>query len=174
MHVAINAVLFQCLWFATILLGWEYAVLPALLMMAHLSKVKAAYLSNLFLPLFVVLGIGWDSLLISLNLIQISGSPLSLGVMPLWLMMCWLGVALSLGLSLGWWNQYPRLFILSCAFMAPISYYAGMRFGVLSFELYVLGILALGWAGFATLVVYLMPKMIKTAHHPHEQSLNVC
>ena len=160
MHNAINAILFQCLWFSAILIGWEVAAVPALLMAYHVYLTKPSYLLNLFIPAFIFLGVLWDSFLIATGLFQITGHPGSLGNVPLWLICCWLGFSFSLGLSMGWWTNYPKLFIAACMLFAPLSYFAGMRFGVLSFELFVLPIVAMGWGVLGAAVLWGLPKAV--------------
>lgn len=76
---------------------------------------------------------------------------------PFWLMVIWLGLAITPHHSLAWLKKRPLLWSVLGAMGGPVAYWAGVRLGVASFNwplLQALAFLAFIWAFIWTLVMY--------------------
>ena len=158
-HKVINALLFQACWFSAILLGWPYAVLPLVLLIAHGLRFEPGQHAYVPLSLLVVGGLILDSLLIfSGHFVVPQPHPPSLGLTPLWLVCMWCAFALTLNSSLSWWQQFPKTFAMVCAVAGPMSYFAGTRFGVLEITATGFGFHAIAWLALGAAIVFFIPK----------------
>lgn len=154
MHKLINAVLFQAIWFSAILVGWELALVPLSVMLIHGLAFEPGQHHYRFVLAFVAIGFVWDSMLVYSGVFAFAApEPLSLGVMPLWLLGLWAGFALTLNSSLSWWKDYPVVFVIACAVAGPLSYFAGTRLGALTIEPFGFALLSVAWGLLAVLVV---------------------
>ena len=141
----INFVLFQGVWFSALLLERD-AVIPAsfiICLMLFLSEQRKQDILLLACGLPIALGYEW--LASGFELINYKVSPL-----PLWLAFLWAALLLTINTSMQFLQKLPWYFSwLVCLAFAPASYYAGIRFGVLSTDLTVVSFwlyYGLGWA----------------------------
>ncbi|MCU4676853.1 DUF2878 domain-containing protein [Catenovulum sp. 2E275] len=155
-----NFVLFQVIWFASVLLANHslWLTLPCLLALFVCSNHKITDLKLCFICALLAFVV--DGSLIASGFF-ILPSP-SIFITPLWLLAIWLGFALTLQHSLFWLMKKPALAFLSGCIFGPLTYHAGMQLGAISFGVQTLTInLVLGciW-GFTLLYLslYLKPK----------------
>lgn len=76
---------------------------------------------------------------------------------PFWLMVIWLGLAITPHHGLAWLKNRPLLWAIFGAIGGPVAYWAGVRLGAASFnwpQLQALAFLAFIWAFIWTLVMY--------------------
>lgn len=151
MHKLINALGFQLGWWACIAgvgYGLEIQAMAfcAILVCTHLSFSKSPWQEIRLAGIALLLGIGIDSLLQYLSVIDFYGwvlGPLS----PFWLWMLWVLFALTLNGSLVFLKKQPHLTsaILGMVF-GPLTYVAGARLGAASLEVTSVHIFALASA----------------------------
>jgi len=155
MNLVLNAVLFQCVWFASVAgagAGYWWAGLPVLALLAawqlrvsHWPRADAALLASAVLLGFLIdsalaLG-GWLSY----------ATPLPFaGLAPAWIVVLWAGFALTVNHSLAFLKRNFALAVVFGALGGPLAYLGAARgFAAVQFEaplLEALLVLALAWA----------------------------
>lgn len=168
-HTIINAVLFQCLWFSAVMYGWQWGLVPLLLLSAHFI-VSVKVWSLRLLPFAVAaFGMLFNSVLAYLGVYQFNADDLLfLDSLPLWLTFMWLGFAMTLPLSLAWLFRFRVLFVLFFALGGPASYFAGMKLGALNFDASSLLILSIEWSLLALLsLLFLRPFILPQNTQSH-------
>ena len=150
----LNVLLYQLIWFLCILGGNKGAIaaLPLLLLHLALSGCRGADLKMMGLMAF--LGLVVDGTLQQIGFFQFAspGFPI-----PLWLMVIWLGLAITPHHSLAWLKCRPVLSTVFGALGGPAAYWAGVRLGAASFDwplLRSLALLSVIWACIWSLVMY--------------------
>lgn len=131
-----NAVLFQALWFAAVLgaaQGLQWPALATLLALVTLALGSgASWRAEGRMALAGLLaGVLAERLWLSLGLIEYRLA-WSSGWPPLWIMMLWVGFAMSLNHSLAWLQGRVRLAALFGAVGSIASVLAGVRCGAAS------------------------------------------
>ncbi|WP_240744267.1 DUF2878 domain-containing protein [Desulfopila sp. IMCC35006] len=146
--------LYQLIWFLCVLGGnrGALAALPLLLMHLALTGSRAADLKMMGIMAF--LGLAVDGTLQHIGFFKFTtaGFPI-----PLWLMVIWLGLAITPHHSLAWLQSRPVLSAVFGALGGPAAYWAGVRLGAASFQwplLQALAFLSLLWACLWSLVMY--------------------
>lgn len=150
----INACLFQLLWFAAIYGSAQGWLWPSLLLLAILAywqlqpSRRAASDSRLMLIAFIM-GLVIDSIWINLGLLSYSHQQPFSFLSPFWILALWIGLALTLNHSMAWLKIHPLLPALLGLISAPLSYFAGVRFGAVIYlqePLLVSAYIGLAWA----------------------------
>lgn len=142
----VNAGLFQANWFACVAWGATGAPAFALVTLSSLLLFSArggALRVDLVLALLLaVVGLALDSLWIRLGILDFHG----VGLAPVWIVMMWMGVALTVNHSLSLFLERPWLGALLAAGSAPLCYLGGQRLGgvIVASELG-LALVALAW-----------------------------
>jgi hypothetical protein len=154
MKTAINVILYQLIWFLCVLGGNKGAVAALPLLLVHLvtSRTKGADLKMMGFMLF--LGLIVDSTLHQVGFFTFTNTGFPI---PLWLMVIWLGLAITPHHSLAWLKYRPLLSAVFGALGGPVAYWAGARLGAASFSwplLQALPFLAVIWAFIWALVMY--------------------
>jgi hypothetical protein len=142
----INAGLFQVAWFACVLGGaagtswWGAAALLALLAFAWTGPYLKTDL--LFAATGGLLGLALDTLWIKTGVLDYHG----VSVAPIWIVMLWVGVSLTLNHSLSLFAPRPFLGGVLAGACAPLSYLGGERLGaVLVPDPWMLGYVCAAW-----------------------------
>ncbi|WJG09606.1 DUF2878 domain-containing protein [Aliiglaciecola sp. LCG003] len=126
----INSILFNAAWLGCILLGNNFSYLVLLWAAVHLFY-SASLKSELFLLSAVtVLGVIIDTVFMHLGVFQFDNA---VNIIPFWLAMIWLAFAMTVNGYLKPMQEYKILQYLVGAIFPPLSYFAGMKFGVVSF-----------------------------------------
>jgi len=121
----INILIFQAGWFAAVLGGDLFAtlfILPALVF--HFVFTPSKKEDFIAVILCISLGMVHDSLLLSQNLLKIDQH---LYFPPIWLILIWSLLGISLLHSLRWVYEKPLFSSLFGTIAAPISYLAGVK-----------------------------------------------
>lgn len=130
----INAVLFQLNWFACVIGGANDQLwLPLLTLSALLvqSARSASRREDIFLVAGVAaVGFALDSIWIRLGILEFASD----GLAPVWIVMMWMGVALTINHSLQWLQGLPILGGVLAALSAPLCYLGGAQFGAVAVE----------------------------------------
>ncbi|MBO9490090.1 DUF2878 domain-containing protein [Endozoicomonas sp. G2_1] len=149
----LNILMFQGAWFALVLAGNHAALwlLPILAIHLLLQQRPLAELS--LIAVASVIGIFADTLIFNLGGYQFTSNVqiefLGIAIIPWWLMCLWLFFCATLRHSLAFLQQKKLLASILAATSGPLSYFAGMKLGAVSFGWSlptVIAILALLWA----------------------------
>ena len=155
----LNAGLFQLGWFACVLGGNSlWLLLAGAALLAHLLVISRS-MSDVRLVLVVCLvGSTVDSLLLNAGVFVFKQPGI---LSPLWLVVLWALLAITLNHCLAWTAKPWWRAVLLGALGGPLSYYAGQRLGAVQFPLGLwptLAGLSLLWAGLFPALQWLAGK----------------
>lgn len=168
-----NAGLFQIVWFACVLGGAKGLLWPALLSFTVLAiwqlPKNRRHSSDVKLILCaIVLGLIFDSLWVLLGFMSyVDQRPFSM-LAPAWIIILWMGFALTINHSLTWMNRHPLLPAFLGAVCGPSSYLAGMKLGAVEYQADVILIsacLAVSW-GFSVWLLVRLSLSKPIIKHP--------
>ncbi|KAF7773004.1 hypothetical protein PMAN_b0660 [Pseudoalteromonas marina] len=131
LHSLINFVLFQAVWFLSLLLEGQSLLFSAgiIVLMFYLSKQKKqdALLLLKALPIALLL----EYIAVELGLLSFKVDPF-----PIWLVLLWAALLLSLNTSMHFLSRLRlwQVFVV-CLIFSPASYWAGARFNVINLGL---------------------------------------
>jgi hypothetical protein len=155
LKTVVNIASYQIIWFLCVLLGSPGALGGLALVAVHfvLSDRKAADLR--LAVLLLLIGIAVDGSLLRLGFFSftVTGLPL-----PFWLLVIWLGLAITPNHSLAWMKNRPLLSVIFGFLGGPAAYWAGARLGAATFHLELLpSLLLLGliWSVLWPVIMYL-------------------
>ena len=101
---------------------------------AHLQWTDQIRREGLFLLVAIVAGTTLDSMFAATGLLIYKGGyPGISWLAPLWITALWGGFAATLNHSLGWMRRKKALAAILAGLVSPLSYYGGVRLGVLKF-----------------------------------------
>jgi hypothetical protein len=124
-----NALLFQLTWFACVLGGaageplWAAPWLALLAVQAF--RGRSLRCDAVLVVLGVACGLVMDTAWIMLGVLDYAGAAIA----PVWIVMLWAGVALTVNRSLSLFHRAPWLGGLLAGLCAPLSYVAGEKLG---------------------------------------------
>ena len=166
MNVLINVVAFKIAWLATIfgsanglpLLG-PMVVLIAVII--HLWRADIAVQELRLLIVVGLIGLFWDSVMLSTGLLVYPNGIFISGVAPYWMFSLWVLFATTLNVSLRWLRSRLGLAALVGAVFGPMSYMAGASVGAVKVNdpTTVYPILSLSWLFLLPLVAQLSKQM---------------
>jgi len=141
----LNAVLFQVNWFACVIGGmtdrlWIPALILSLMLVLsarHTSRRHDMYL----LITAAVVGLVLDSVWVQLGILDFGSE----GLAPVWIVMMWMGVALTVNHSLGWLQKYPLLGGLLAGVAAPLCYLGGESLGAVQVDMSGMPLISVSW-----------------------------
>lgn len=158
LHSVINFVLFQAVWFLSLLLeGQSIYVTPLVIaLMFYLSKQKKHDAILIFKAL--PLGLLGEYIAVKIGLLEFHSYPF-----PLWLVFLWASLVLCINSSMSFLTslKFWQAFLVCLAF-APASYWAGARFGVLNLQFPLIQfwlIYGLIWSSMFTLILFINSKI---------------
>ncbi|MFK7853697.1 MAG: DUF2878 domain-containing protein [Granulosicoccus sp.] len=125
-----NVVFYQLIWFGAVLGGQQYVVGLFALVLLHLYLSSGRREEMIVMGSCASIGIMTDSLLTYFGLFEFSHSPV---VIPLWLVVLWLGFAGTFRLALSYFMKRPPLAIAAAVVGAPLSYLAAARLGAVTY-----------------------------------------
>lgn len=162
----INFVAFQLAWFACVLGAAHDRVAAGTLAVVavvalHLAMAPRPGREVRLVAIVTVIGLGWDSLIVSLGLMSYPSGTFAPGVAPLWILAMWALFATTLNLSMGWLKGRPWLAVAFGAVGGPLAYVAGKKLGGVEIGEPVLALLAqgLGWAVMMPLLLHLAARL---------------
>lgn len=151
--IFLNFIAFQAAWFACVLGGANDRALAGTMVVGaviglHLALARRPVPEALLIAVAAVIGLVWDSWLVTFGLMSYSTGSLAPGLAPYWIVAMWALFATSLNLSMAWLKGRPWLAALFGAVGGPLAYLAGARLGGLQMPdpVLALGVQALGWA----------------------------
>lgn len=162
MPLLINFLVFQIGWFACVLGGanglpWVGTGIALAIVAWHLTRAVRPGQELLLVACAAVIGMVFDSLLVSLGWLAYPSGTLIAGTAPHWIVALWMLFAITLNLSLSWLKRRLPVAILFGAIGGPLAYLGGAKLGALTFLAPTPGLitLAVGWALFTPFLVIL-------------------
>jgi len=153
MQVLINFIAFQIGWLASVMgaardLPWVGPVVFVAILLLHLRQAERPELEAGLVLACGVIGIWFDSILVSTGWVGYPSGQLSPYLAPYWIVTMWMLFATTLNRSLGWLRGRYALAAILGAISGPASYIAGQKLGGIEFYNYwmALALLAVGWA----------------------------
>ena len=182
----INFLLFQLGWFACVLGGaYDQVVIGCLIAMSvvayHLHQSREAIRELSLLIFALIIGLIYESLMVSLELAQYQHGQALPFIAPLWIILMWPLFATTLNLSMRWLKKLsPLLTAFIGALFAPLAYLAGERLGAVVYNDIILSmaVISMAWALLLPLLVNLSLKFDGYYNHsnvsdPREVTVNV-
>jgi hypothetical protein len=163
LRVLMNAVVYQCAWFACVLSAAAHrpfvgiaAAIGAVLLHLYLAPSPRRELP--LIALAILAGVLFESLLVASGWVRASPAFLVGGVLPLWMAALWAAFATTLNVSLRALRHRYLLTALVAAVGAPMAYAAGAAMGAIQWvePIPALLLIALGWA-------VVLPLLMRTA-----------
>ena len=160
-NVLINAMLFNAVWIACVAGSAKQLLWPALLscgiLAAYQLHPKNRHPNDLKLVVIsIILGIIVDSIWVKLGYMDFTDKRPFDTFSPAWIIVLWVGFALTVNHSLKWLVAHPLLPALTGAIAAPITYFAGIKIGAVvyteSVTIVSIG-LAIAWGAALTILV---------------------
>ena len=132
----INFVTFQAGWFACVLgaangLPWLGTLLVCLIVAAHIKMSDRPRVEAQLLFLCVMLGLVFDSFLVSSGWVLYPNGVLMSGIAPYWILAMWALFSTTINLSMAWLKSNLVLASVMGAVFGPLSYIAGQRLGAI-------------------------------------------
>ena len=175
--VITNFVIFQIGWFSCVLGGahnwpWLGTLVAALLIVIHLWRVPSPTPELKLLLIAGMLGIIFDSLLVTFNLLQFPSGTLVEGMAPHWIIAMWMMFATTLNVTFRWLKGQFILAALLGAIAGPLAYYGGAKLGGVMFNQFTLSliVLALIWGSAMPLLMWLSDRFDGTVETTHENA----
>jgi hypothetical protein len=161
----VNFIVYQVTWLAGVIaaahgqaaLG-SLAVAAAIALHLWLAPQRAPEMRLVAVALLV--GLAWESLLVSLGLFRYSSGVFAAGLAPYWILALWAQFATTLNLSLAWLKGRPFVGVVFGLLGGPLAYYAGYKLGALDSPNLTLA-LALQGVGYAVFVPLLCALAVR-------------
>jgi len=168
LNVLINAMLFNGVWIACVAGSAKQLLWPAIASVAvlaayqlhpqnrHPNDIKLVIAS-------VVLGIIVDTIWVKAGYMDFTDKRPFSNFAPAWIVVLWVGFALTVNHSLKWLTAHPLLPVITGAVAAPITYFAGIKLGAVVYTQSVTTVsvgLAIAWSISLTILVKIGQRSI--------------
>jgi hypothetical protein len=160
-----NLIMFKAGWLACVLgaangHAWIGAAAVALIAAEHLRTASAPSREGLLLAAAGIVGLAWESLLVSLGMLEYNSGLLTPMLAPYWIVAMWVLFATTLNIGLKWVKRHWLIAALAGAVGGPLAFLGGERLGAVVFPDPTLSLLTigLGWA-------LLLPLLALVAQH---------
>jgi hypothetical protein len=171
MNLIVNFGLFHLGWLACVigaasnmsLLGSSIAIL---LIAVHLYRV-ANFRAELYLIVAaLVIGLIWESLLLTQNWLAYAGSSIGSNLAPYWLVIMWALFATTINISMAWIKGRWLLAVVMGAVFGPMAFIAGEKLGAVEFLDSTRALIALsfGWAILMPLILWISDRINRSDH----------
>lgn len=134
----INAVLFQALWFACVLgsaqrMIWPSIIAGIVMMVWQLHPLRRHGNDLLVLIAAILLGLIIDTCWTIFGLMQFTDPRPLHPIAPIWILIMWVGFALTINHSMAWMKEHRLLPALMGFIGGPMAYYAGLKLGAVEY-----------------------------------------
>lgn len=148
--------------------AWLGIVFVAALLALHLQQARRPYQELRLVLWVVVLAAPWETLLIRTGLIAYPHGAVWAGFVPPWLLALWVLFAIQVNVLFRWLRGRRRLAMALGAIAGPLSFRAGAALGAAHIPdmLVTLGVLAVGWAIWMPLLVWMGERSDGTGAPP--------
>jgi hypothetical protein len=167
--ILVNLSLFKAGWLASVFTAAASvpaagATVVAVVVAVHLFRAENVEKEAQLLLFAALLGLGWESLLVSFGLVQYSIGSAFPGVAPYWIVGMWVLFATTINVGLRWLHKHIAIAAIAGAFGGPLSFIAGEKVGAVSFPdpQVSLLVIAAGWA-------LLLPLLVRIAARSFEE-----
>lgn len=136
--IIINAAIFQILWFACVLGGanslvWPCLVMGLLMMIWQLHPSRRHPGDLRVLVTAIALGLAIDTAWPVLGLMEFTDPRPIYPFTPMWMLVLWMGFALTLNHSMSWLSRHPALPALMGFIGGPMAYFTGQKLGAVNY-----------------------------------------
>lgn len=163
-HPAFNFVWFYCLWFVCVLGANDWLFLAIVVLLFHFIFTSEPRNDFLLSSVIGFIGLCVDCLLSIAGVFEFANNAL----IPLWLIVLWLGFPLTLRRGLKFLVRFPRLSVLAGSVGGASSYWSGFAFGRVDFaystEMTLL-ILLFVWALLFPALMFLSHRILDATHY---------
>jgi hypothetical protein len=161
----INFLLFQLIWFVCILgaaINETHAALALSMLLIslhfYLNKNKKNELKILLTA--SIIGFLFDGVLLKAGLVTYANPGWSYSLTPLWIVVLWMGFAITLNSSLNWLKTKLNLSVLFGAIGGPLAYIAGEKLGAVTLMTpNTIIVISIGWSIITPLLIYISKKI---------------
>ena len=163
--ILINLSLFKAAWAATVFgaaasIPVAGAIAVAIAVLVHLARSRDVRAEIRLLGLAALVGLVWETLLVTTGVLEYSSGSLFPGVAPYWIVAMWILFATTLNVGMRWLRNSPIVAAVAGAIGGPASFFAGASAGAVTmnnpaFSLLVIGI---GWAVLLPLLVQIATR----------------
>jgi hypothetical protein len=161
-----NIIGFQTGWWACVIgakNGYPYfgPLVMSIFLFIHFARLENRNKELLFAILVGFIGTVVDTVLLQTNLVEYRGVYID-NIAPLWITAMWVGFAATINHSLVWLNNKWIMSFALGAIFGPLSYFTGIKFEALHFEISLLtmSVLALLWGVVVPYLYYLNGKVV--------------
>lgn len=158
--IIINLSFFKAGWLASVLAA--AASMPivgttvvAIAVLVHLRRATNLQGEAQLLVLAALIGIAWESTLVSFGIVEYSAASILSGTAPYWIVAMWVLFATTLNIGMRWLQKSTLVAAVAGAIGGPMSFLAGQKAGAVSFPDQALALLVIsaGWAVLLPLLV---------------------
>ncbi|PKO45651.1 MAG: DUF2878 domain-containing protein [Betaproteobacteria bacterium HGW-Betaproteobacteria-22] len=155
-----NFLFFQLAWFSCVLgaaygMPWLGVAITIATIGWHLSKAKQVKPEVLLLLLTLIIGAGFDQLMLILQWVGYQHHGWSNALVPVWILALWAAFACTLNVSLAWLKERYFIAMLFGAAGGPIAYLGAEKIGAVNLHGNIAYIaLSIGWAVITPLLFY--------------------
>ena len=160
-----NFLAFQVGWLLCVLAGagrwhWAGSLLIGVMVAFHLWGAKQFRAECQLIVLALLIGLGWDSLLVTLGLLQYEHGLVNSNMAPHWIIALWALFASTLNVSLRWLKDRWLVATMFGAIGGPLAYWGGAKLGAVTIPDQTLALLTLtiGWAVMTPALVLLSKR----------------
>ena len=163
----INFIFFQLVWFICIIGAATNETHAAvafslLIILFHLYLTKDKKNELKILLLASILGFLFDGFLLKNELVLYANHGWSYSITPLWIIVLWMGFAITLNSSLSWLKKKIKLSVLLGAIGGPLAYLAGEKLNAVTIlSPNAIIVIAIGWGIITPLLIIITNKLPK-------------
>jgi len=163
----INFIFFQLIWFVCIIGAATNETHAAvafslLIILFHLYLTKDKKNELKILLLASILGFLFDGFLLKNELVLYANHGWSYSITPLWIIVLWMGFAITLNSSLSWLKKKIKLSVLLGAIGGPLAYLAGEKLNAVTIlSPNAIIVIAIGWGIITPLLIIITNKLPK-------------
>jgi len=163
----INFIFFQLVWFVCILgaaINQTHAAVAAslIVILFHLYLTKDKKTELKIILIASIIGFLFDGFLLKNEMVLYANHGWSYSITPLWIIVLWMGFAITLNSSLSWLKKKIKLSALFGSIGGPLAYLAGEKLeAVTILSPNAIIVIAIGWAIITPLLVIITNKLPK-------------
>ncbi|MGW8195131.1 MAG: DUF2878 domain-containing protein [Desulforhopalus sp.] len=131
MRIFVNVLSYQTIWFLSVLGGNKGALFGLAIVLLHLLLTDNRKDDLKMVGFMLFVGMLVDGTLHQIGFFSFTSGGFPL---PFWLIVIWLGLAITPHHSLAWLKKHPWYSMLFGALGGPLAYWAGVRLGAASFN----------------------------------------
>ena len=156
-----NFAAFQVGWFSCVLsaangMPWLGLLVVSVIVTLHIRMAVQPVYEVQLLVLSVVMGLVFDSLLVSSGWVKYPSGMVLSGIAPYWILAMWALFSTTLNISMAWLKKSLLLASVMGAVFGPLSYLAGQRLGAIELVDFISSMIALAiiWAVVMPILVF--------------------